>query len=433
MTTNYYVTCNTCSTGLRLRAQIGYKNINVDFYCPVCNTHIIGKVIIPQNPDLSKKSMGIEFNIDNVSYDKNHDNLSDYVVELSSEFLQARISKDTELIKLTPFMRTFSQIGEDGIEHLNTLDKNYDKLLSYKNDFIVISDLWNNNKLDILTQKVNNLKLTKLMIHTWRKPNRYKITREIEMLMAVHQSRNFLITPFNEKKRVERINKFPELFSIEIYPYNTEQLIAFSLLIGSLDFFKDFEKRMHELTVKYIELLPDLIPIINNLEYNKENLKSKLYTITSKYVLVLTDFYAKCYELFCDKIDLILGLNNIFMRSDFNKFGVATKKDTFIEVINSFNSKFKKYNDLLVLMDKFSPAFIGLVSNKIRNAEGHFNREFVIDENAIRFIDNHRGNLREEVVDYLEFVAETIKLFNALNELFEYSYQIDKIYRKNKS
>ena len=122
-------------------------------------------------------------------------------------------------------------------------------------------------------------------------------------------------------------------------------------------------------------------------------------------------------------------MNNIAVRGSYDIFCVSSNIVGFEQRLNSFSSKYKKITTLLCLFDRFSLPYSGLVSNRIRNAESHFTNEFNIDQNKIIFIDKHRGIEELIEVDYLFFCKTTVDLFNALNELFETSYQMDKIYR----
>lgn len=428
MVTNHYVKCATCDSSFRLRAQIGFSNIPIHFNCPVCGTLITGEVIIPEEPDDSKNALGIQFKTNHtIDYEPKAD-LAEYLVELSTEFLQQKVVKDESFLILTPFMRSFSLYGEQGMNNINRLMKALKTLQKHKDELIIISELWNLNKIDLLMKKVNNFEITKKIINSWGKPKNYRISHILELLMVVHQSRIELLSPFFDEKRRNRILSHSSTYSIIENNVNIDKLIDYSKLLGLNNFFNDFEKRIHELTLDYIEILPDLLPLLNSIDQMRNEITSEKYTITTKYVKELTNFYAKTYELFCDKIDIIIGLNNLYVRGNIDKFCISDNRGYNI-VINSFSSKYDKVSKLLCLFDSLSMPYIGLISNRIRNAEGHFSREFNIINNSIVFSDNHKGRNQVIEIDYLEFSNTTVNLFNALNEVFEVSYQFDKIYR----
>ncbi|QLY39817.1 hypothetical protein HF295_02650 [Hujiaoplasma nucleasis] len=412
-----------------MRTQIGFSNITINFNCPNCHTQITGLVTIPSEPKPEMKNLGIEFLVNNAEVFNSTNDLADFVVELSSEFLQQKVVKDDDYFQPTPFIRSFASYGKQGIDNLIRLKNALIRLFKYKNEYTIISNLWNSEKFRTLIIKLNEMSLTRLMIDTWKKPKAFKITNELEMLMVVHQSRVFLLSPFIEKNRRNRILDYPTTFNKIINSSEHQKIVNLSKLLGDKKYYIDFEKRMHEITLQYMEILPDFIPLLNSMDELKTDITSGKYTVTTKHVALLTAFYAKAYELFCDKIDLIIGLNNITVRGNCNLFCVSSAKVGFDNVINSFNSKYMKLSSLLCVFDTFSLPYTGLISNKIRNAEGHFDRDFNIDKNTIIFKDSHRGRVSEIEMDYLEFCSATIKLFNALNELFEVSYQMDKLYR----
>lgn len=45
-----------------------------------------------------------------------------------------------------------------------------------------------------------------------------------------------------------------------------------------------------------------------------------------------------------------------------------------------------------MVFDKLSPRFLGVIHNKFRNAEGHFNSPVGLDTHEIVFKDLHKGN-----------------------------------------
>lgn len=428
MVANKYVKCSTCDSTFRLRAQIGYSNIPIYFNCPDCGTSITGEVVIPEDPDNSKNCLGIQFNLNHASEYEPKTDLAKYLVELSTEFLQQKVVKDDSFFILTPFMRTFTTSGEKGMNNIQRLMNAMKKLQKHKDELIIISDLWNLNKTDLLMNKVNSFEITKQIINSWGKHKNYRITHILELLLVVHQTRIELLSPFFDEKRRNRILSHSSTYSIIENHVDMGKLGDYSIMLGSNNFYNDFEKRIHELTLEYIEILPDLVPLLNSIDQMRDEITSGKYTITTKNVNKLTSFYAKTYELFCDKLDIIIGLNNLYVRGDINNFCISDNRG-YINVINSFSSKFDKVSILLCLFDSLSMPYVGLISNRIRNAEGHFSREFNIVKNSIIFSDNHRGRNQIIEIDYLEFCSTTVNLFNALNEVFEVSYQLDKIYR----
>jgi len=425
MVANIYIKCSVCSSTIRLRIQMGYRDIPFMFYCPDCQTIIKGEIV------LESKSGHKKTWFENAIEYSTKANTAKYVQELSSEFLQKKISLDDKDIgmMLTPFMRNAMQ-GEEKIHKIMDVQRFYNFYSNYRNELETIQELYLNKKYDILKIKVRNKdwKLIERLKTTL--PNEWEplFDNQLDFLMVVHQSRNMLITNLLNLTNRQNVFDAPKMFTDNIIPI-IEKMLPLIKYYGDADKFVHFNKRMNEITSDYMEILPVLLPVISSMDEYREELLSKEYIISYGPLYELTNLYQKMYELFCDGIDLVIGMNNAFNRGNYEKFCKSfSKVSGYRDTINSYSSKYLKYSELLMIFDKFSPPFLGVIHNKIRNAEGHFNRHVQPDTNEIVFKDLHKGNSTEIRIDYLEFATSVVDLFSALDLLFEYHYQSEKMY-----
>lgn len=431
MVINNYVKCSTCSTKFRLRIQVANRDIKFSFSCPKCNTILSGKYVFKNGSDEKNTKNNCS---DYYPKKSEHGiNNAEYVQELSAEFMQKKLEVDSfDKTKLdsyiTPFMRTIQLLGEENIGKISEKESYLFRYESYANDLILIEDLYINKKFDLLQYKLTkgNLQLIELLKNTLPKDFKFICKNELDMITIIHQARNILITNLLDLTRKSNVLNAPLNFTSIISKINlVDPLIKH---LGDKGYFYSFHSRMVEVTRDYGEILPYLIPLITAVDYYSSVLKSGEYIISIEIFRDITSLYQKMFELFCDGIDLIIGLNNIFERGSYDSFFMPKKNmSTFEEVINSYGSKFLKYTEQLK-NEKFTGGLLDILSNVIRNSEGHFDRTYDFDKNEVVFKNKHKGSEKIHRVDYVTFISDFIMLFNATNELFEYCYQMEKVF-----
>ena len=82
MIDNRFINCDVCETTINLRSQIGYFDIPFNLHCPICSTHIYGKLIINQ------EQIGLKLELVNAHIKNREISLKEkyYCAELSAEF-----------------------------------------------------------------------------------------------------------------------------------------------------------------------------------------------------------------------------------------------------------------------------------------------------------------------------------------------------------
>lgn len=176
-----------------------------------------------------------------------------------------------------------------------------------------------------------------------------------------------------------------------------------------------------QLVKTFLDVYPKFIPIFNSLSY-KENNDLRLSTLTFEDI---KSFYQDAYELILFLLPQVIGLSNIANRKKLNKF--STGEFDFENKINSYNSKYKIYEELFNTNDKFSWLINNDVKNHIRNSIGHFNYKFNEEKQTIIFIDNHKGKEKTAEFSLIDVAKNCVYMFYTLINLLELNYNLLKI------
>ncbi len=99
------------------------------------------------------------------------------------------------------------------------------------------------------------------------------------------------------------------------------------------------EKKAFKLIDSFSSLYEQLIPVValRNAD-SLDNVNRDKYGIMTTNFEELTSFYAKSYEWILDNIDIVIALNNIVTRNDYN---ICINEKSFESVLK-IGSKYKK-------------------------------------------------------------------------------------------
>lgn len=416
MVDNKFYKCKICGTTIRLREQIGYFDRQIDIYCPSCNTHFSGGLKVLPNGE------GTKYEIENlIKLDK--DVFDGFVFELSSEFLTRKADKNTGVfVGLSPFMRHNTVFEDDDKPSKMSVLLEYSKHTEYIAEKIVtLSTLFNNGNFDLI---INNLKTED---DKWIKFHREQYTFETiknegDVLIAMkhyltgalrNSMTDFSSDVFNNV--VIELNRLSEK--------KEKDIIYFVKYLNKTDFFKSYINKFSKYIHDYMIYFNHLIPVIHS--YNKLNeIDLNTEGITTVSIERLSRLYADGYELLCDFIDVVAGLENTEKYGAYDNFGGG--RSSFSDKIHSYRSKIIKYNDSLDPDSVFSTGFIGLLDNTIRNAISHNDVEIKGLEQIVVFNDNHNGKHKEVSLYFVEFAKKCIDVYNAVLVLWEFCYQLHK-------
>lgn len=414
MTGNYFISCNVCETRINLRAQIGYFDIPFNIHCPSCFTHIYGKLVIIQ------EDIDIKLELENAHIDNKEMNLKEkyYSAELSAEFPTKKMYLlELNNYDLPPFMRNsmfyenFSKAVEatqNAMLFAKCFDSRWKKLKIYY-------DLFWNNQYKLLYPKLekelSNYEFIPLS----------KVVNKLDASMSLHQLL-MTTTGLTSALKPETLKSYIEISKLIIESKdNLEEIKAFANSISSeLD---SIEKKAFKLIDDFLKIYEQLVPIVAlRNDSCIDNVDKDKYGIMTTNFDELSDFYAKSYEWILDNINIVIALNNIISRKNYNR---CTNNKPYDDIFK-IGSKYKKLQ-YLDDSEMFSTPMNSL-KNRIRNAIQHFDSDIDYMSQKIVFTDSYRGNTNKVNMYLIDFGDLCVENFSIVIYILELIYNLRKIY-----
>lgn len=415
MVNNSIYKCDYCGSLLRLRYQVGYLNIPISIYCPKCNSHIAGIVVVDnENISLSDYVIGAT---------KHKGKDYDYVIELSTEFLvdKNKAKKDFPKYPLSMFFRS-NPFDEER-------NKRREALLNFVNssDYYinVIENLYNlleGNKIDLIREFFLSNDVLPFLRETRDAIDYNQIINDLDAMLATKHLFNNILNPIMPKGVFDNIYDIMNVKTRNLVRLHFESVKEFLKNLED-DYFQTYLHRIPKFIVDYIKHVEQLIPIYDIYDsFDSVDLKER--SISTLSIDDMAVIYKKGYELLCDSIDLLIGLSNIETNGSYDNFGKGILD--FNKKLNSYNSKFAKFEEFTKRKSCLFDGIRGTLNSIIRNAEGH--NSIVIDglEQTITFINKHKGIISKHKASFLEFGKMCVDLFVAILYVWEYYYQFVK-------
>lgn len=406
MVDHSFVKCNYCKTNILLRFQMGYFDIPFDFCCPECKVHIHGiKKITNENILIINNATQVEEDLDNLDY------YADFSIELPHKKITEyesieRIASDG----FSPFINMVS-LFESGEDYFK-LVKRMSQFLSFRdntwNKMKPLYDLYFNDKIDLICKPILEI------------GSHYTVENKLDVAMALHQS---TIIGFN---KILANNALEEFIGVSKKIMNNEKSSEVDKLIGFLKSNKAFDvelRRIIEIYSRWINNFEKYMPIVViSLGGNSEKLNKETYGIATTSFEDMKSFYSDSYEVILDMITIVIGLNNIYLRGNYDSFSNRTNVKNFEMYMKQTKSERIKS---LIEEETFSKCI--KMDRHVRNAIAHYDYEFDASSQKIFFYDKYKGN--ENTVElYLSDLAglcyDNITILIYLNELF---YNLRKI------
>ena len=407
MVDHSFVKCNFCKTNIFLRFQMGYFDIPFDFCCPECKVHIHGiKKIINENVLKINNATELEEDLDNIDY------YGDFSVELPHK----KITKFKSIEQIasdgfSPFMNMVSvfESGKDYFELVESMSR----FLAFReqtwNRMEPLYDLYFNDKIDLIRKPV-------LQIYS-----EYTVENKLDVAMALHQ---LTIIGFN---KILDKNALKEFMEVSEKIMNKEKFLKVIEFIDFLKNNKEFDadlKRIVKIYSRWIKNFEKYIPmVVIALGGKIENLNKETYGISTTSFEDMKSFYSDSYEVILDMITIAIGLNNSYLRGNYDSFSDKGNVGNFQAYIKQTKSERIKS---LIEEEPFSKCI--KMDRNVRNAIAHYDYEFDASSQKIIFYDKHRG--KENTVElYLCELAllcyDNITILIYLNELFYGLRKID--------
>ena len=412
MVNNLFILCEMCGTVMNLRAQIGFYDIPFNVHCPECKTSINGKLLCTEGA--SNLEITNAYKTD--QYDSEF-----YSFELSAEFPTRKMIKKNMSVsntEISPFIRNFEFYGDMELATNATKKamffadfKNSSNWNDIKSNFEL---LWNGQTERFISRIKNEIKDTKYTAIS-------SVLNELDAYMALHQL--FITTTgVSEVVKPDSLKKYIDI-SKSMFTKNREDFKKVTDFANKKnDEFNSIEKKGFKLIDNFSKIYDQLIPIVALRNANKiENIDKLEYGIMTANFEELSDFYAKSFEWILDNIDVVISLNNIFVRNNYN----ICSNNKNLQNMNKEPSKFAKLN-YLSETELFGTEIISL-KRIIRNSIQHFDSEINYTTQEIIFSNNHKGNSNETSLYLMEFANLCLENFNVIIYLLEIVYNLRKI------
>lgn len=417
MIDNKFINCDVCKTIINLRYQVGYFDIPFNLHCPRCSTHIYGKVIINQ------KNIDLKLELENAHIKNSEINSKEkyYCAELSAEFPTKKMyERELKEFHISPFLRNpmFYRDGSKANEATQSsmifaqyFENRWKKIKSYFNLF------WNNQNSLLypkLESEISNYDFVPLS----------KVTNELDATMSLHQ---LFITTTGIASALQpgTLNDYTDISRLLLTDKeNIKESQRFADSIFSE--FNNIEKKAFKLINSFSKIYEQLIPIVALRNAGSlNNVDTEEYGIMTTNFEELSDFYAKSYEWILDNINIIIALNNIVSRNNYNDC-VNGKSYDVLKTIPKYK-KLEYINDL----EPFSTPTNSL-KNHIRNAIQHFDNDIDYRSQKITFTDSFRGNTKQESMYLMDFANLCVENFSIIIYIIELIYQLRKLsYQSN--
>lgn len=406
------IDCDICETKINLRAQIGYFNIPFNLHCPECKTHIYGQILIDQD------EIEIKLKLENAQTINNEVNSGKtyYCAELSAEFPTIKMyKKDTNSYELSPFIRNATFYGDSSKAMRAT--SNAMKFATYFNirwkQLKVYFELFWNDQNSLLYPKLEE-ELKNYDFITFS-----KVTNKLNANMALHQL-FMTTTPLASALQPNTLNFYMDIASLMLQ-LDTKEIQKFIHTISSD--FNSIERKAFNLIESFSGIYDQLIPVVALRNSDSlGNLDKEKYGIMTTNFEQLSDFYAKSYEWILDNINIIIALNNILIRKNYN---ICANNKPYNEILK-IGSKYKKL-EYIEPHEQFSTPTNSL-QNRIRNSIQHFDTDIDYVSQEIIFTDSHRGRIRYENMYLIDFADLCLENFSIIIYLLELIYNLRRIF-----
>jgi hypothetical protein len=263
---------------------------------------------------------------------------------------------------LSPFMRNGMFYGSDEkaieatrstAQFANFIKTDWSKIKSYFDLF------WNGKSLILYPKLQDELKRYDQMPLS-------KVANDFDAAMALHH----LLLATTGISRVLPPNDLSEYTEISTALFHKDLPDKIMAYINEQSFEpNDIERKAFRLIDAFTKIYSQLIPVVALKNAGCiDNVDREQFAIITANFDELTDFYAKSYEWLLNNVDIIISLNNISERGEYDNCINGRK---YSDILSA--SKFKRL-EYIDSTEPFSKPLLSL-KNRIRNALQHFDCE----------------------------------------------------------
>lgn len=406
MVARIFVECPVCRKITLMRYQRGFLNEHsINFKCGECETEIEGKFC------------GNKINFFNGRKTDNQD--AQFVVPCSGELLTEklkRVNSYMDIIGPSPFIGATMMMSSE--KYLEFKRKVLD-ILKYKNG----DSFWVKNVNNLYHR--NNEKL--LCNEIWKKlpKEKFPVKNKMDILRAVHHVNiiQYLVLLGEE---FEINSNFIFCQFEKLIKDKRTQLDAYGLFLKRINVLHDWELKIANINDRMIHAIESFIPIIG-IEYYPLNIDEvkNIYAINTFRFEDVKQLYVDLYELLTDMLPLLMGMDNLSVRSEFNKIRIPNslnnnKITTLEELINN-STKACRVN-YIESNEPFEKIIYGKLNQTIRNSIGHFNYDIFysdVFEQIITFkhLKDSRKDIQKSLIEVCYEIWNMYKCIFVFDEI----------------
>lgn len=413
MIARIYIECPVCKKITLMRYQMGFLDEHpINFRCGECETELEGKFAKNKIEFLNGKIVD------------NDDAM--FVIPCSGELLTEKLKKINsyaDVLAPSPF------IGA-------TLLMSSEKYLEFRQ--IILEILEFRKEDSYWVKNVNSLYLKNkealLCSEIWKKlpKKKFPIENEMDKLRAVHH--------VNILQYMVLLGEEFELNSNLIYQqFNNlindkrAQLDAYGMFLKRINVLHDWEQKIVDINNRMMNMIESFIPIIGIDYYSLEIKQIKdFFAINTFKFEAVKELYVDLYELLTDMLPLLIGIDNLCVRSEFNNIRIPNSlnnnKITTLEELIDKTTKASRIN-YIETNEPFEKLVYGKLNQTIRNSIGHFNYDLLysdVFEQVITF--KHLKDSRKDVQKSLiEVCYEIWNMYKCIFVFDEIVYNMRRI------
>lgn len=396
MNIDYYVKCNVCGSVTRIRLQVGWlKEHPVHIYCGRCGILLEGKVV----QDQENTRVGITFkNAVKTSED------SEFFIEVSGEFPSWKMIEDQGALSSFTVISPFIRHCQMPNHHLFSKYASY--LIQYHNEEWAnirnVFQLWANSES-------NQYLVSELGKH---KINVGKNNDDINV--GMHKLFGRVVDG------IINLNGYQEICRLlnTVSNLDKEELGRFQSFLKEKNVIQNYKRRTYEMLDQFISKFPNLIPAYR-IFLSEQKCSYEEEGITTTSFELVKGFYIDCYELLGDMIPIIIGLNNIYFRKNYEDMAPSnTTRNKGLSLEDLFYkpnpTKVKYFGSNEVFDQSLKIDF----NYEMRNSIGHY--DYCIDgmKQEIHYHKSTDHSLNHEEylghIYLLEFTVKCIELFQKI-------------------
>lgn len=390
-----------------MRSPAGYQySTPVRIHCGKCKTLLSGEFI---SDDTNIKAYYIPKNCKCVESNK-----YDFYGEASGEIICNKIERIDGDIKVTPipkpspvFSFIYSMSEEDRSRFIDYAC--YASNLSNDWDNARIKyDLFLNGEFVLLKEKFSDIAYKV----------GYDLTNEREIFRYIYFSVLFDCTGVFKRKEIKRtLNDI----NYKITHLNKSSLTEYLTYLESENRLDYLQNKLFGLVSAYFNVVRFLIPAIGYTYYNNPSQVDKeTQGLSTCSFLDISKFYLDTFEVLAECCEIVVGLDNIDNRANYNTFTNSLDMLKFRQQKKGNRIKFLSANEF------FSKTFnLNSNSNDLRNAIGHNNYKYDGIMQKIEYTANQNDG-EEKSVYLLDVATECVNLMKCTCIILFYLYELKR-------